>query len=658
MEKKIYIILTVLALVVLGGCSKALDEAPGGKISLEEVFSDNDKTMYYLNSCYKSLPNKGIHYFFWSRGPVDWSDDAWDADDLDVDWAASRKFYDGNATASAHPVWCVSGEDLQYNYWEMYFARIRNCALFLQQIPTANVTDEADRSRWTAEAHLLRAFYYRELLRWFGCGLPLVDEPFTYSADFSAVKKASYKETVDFILKDCDAALSCPELPWRITSGSENYRVTKALAWAIKSQMINFAASPLYNEGQNYWEEAYKINKAAVAALEDAGYYLYTGNNGEASRATWTSEKSCLDYQTNPDYDIAKLNKIAQYLNEYFCNSCANAQEPIDHETIYQSIDGQWNLSNVDGIGAISGYKTGTCPTQELVDAFETINGKTILNLSKPYKDDQHLQPNFNADNEMYNEQDPYANKDPRFYATIYFNTARRYCPWGSAAGAISFENAGQGKGTMERVITTWCQYVDASGNLVKEREPLMGFSLTGRTPTRTGYFERKFLHPNEGPGTECSTGNHKDFRLAEMYLNLAEAACESNHMDDAHTYINKVRARAGMPALTGLSQNEFRLRLHNEYRVEFALEGNRFFDVRRWHKPDEDLSDTDHWVTAAKITHTGVDANGKHTYKYERQTIKERNCYTNKWLKAAIPLNEVNNMKAITGEDWQNPGW
>jgi hypothetical protein len=113
------------------------------------------------------------------------------------------------------------------------------------------------------------------------------------------------------------------------------------------------------------------------------------------------------------------------------------------------------------------------------------------------------------------------------------------------------------------------------------------------------------------------------------------------------------------MPGIgAGVTGEALRLRIHNERRVEFALEGHRYFDVRRWHKPTDDLADTDHWVTAADIT-CHIDANNHVTgYTYGRKVIKERLCYTNKFLKVAIPLNEVNNMRAVTGEDWQNPGW
>jgi len=597
--------------------------------------------MYYLNTCYSSINAKGCLYYFWSRGPVNWCDDSWDADDLDVSWAASRRYYDGNASASDFPANYNAGDSGNESVsWARSFQRIRNCAVFLQNIPNAKVNSESDRSRWTAEAHILRAYYYSELLMWFGCSLPIIREPYTYDADFSKVERSSFHDVVEFIVEDCDAALACEELPWRITTDSEAMRMTKAVAWAIKSRMTLFAASPLYNDGNNYWEEAYSVNKAAVQALESNGYALYDKLN---QAAVWGDEKAYLP------------TAASQYFNEYFCNSGAYAADPADKETIYQLRDGaNLDLANVDGIGAILGYKTGTCPSQELVDAFETIDGQPVLDLAKPYLDEQHLKPNYNSSNTTYDKNNPYANRDPRFYATVYYNGSKRYCNWSTEAEKKSFENLGQGKGENVRIITTWDAYEDAKGNIINSPEPLMGRSMTGRTPTRTGYFQRKFLHPNSGVEMRLNGARHKDYRLAEIYLNFAEAAMEAGHTDEAITYVNKVRARAGMPGLpAGLSGENLRQRIHNERRVEFALEGNRYFDVRRWHKPDEDLSATDRWITGAHITHM---QDG--TYKYERTILKERQCYTNKWLKMPIPLTEVNNMRAITGEDWQNPGW
>jgi hypothetical protein len=227
-------------------------------------------------------------------------------------------------------------------------------------------------------------------------------------------------------------------------------------------------------------------------------------------------------------------------------------------------------------------------------------------------------------------------------------------------AASNSFENKGQGNNWRgSRTIATWARW-EQNGTIHDQCEGIMGWNINGRTFTRTGYYERKFAHPNSDHANLTLSGaDHKDYRLAEIILNCAEAAFESGNEAEARTLTNRVRARVGMPGIpASVTGNDLRLRIRNERRVEFALEGNRYFDLRRWQTPDGDLSATDHWVTAAYIT-CHVDGNGNVTgYTYDRHIIKERQCYTNKYLKVAIPLSEVNNMLAVTGEDWQNPGW
>ena len=618
----------------------------------EQGFRTNTETRDYLALCYSSVPVKALQYFFWSRGPVNWCDDAWDGDDVDVSWAGSGRLYNGDASATDHPVWTRISGYVENSYWTKYLSAIRSCTLFLQSIDDAVVDNEDDRARWKAEAHLLRAYYYAELLQWFGCGLPLYDD--VYSNIYTG--RASYYETVQYILRDCDAAIACEQLPWRITSSADvtipsgrygsnsSRRMTKALAWAIKSRMSLFAVSPLYNDGANHWAAAAEITRQAVSELEAHGYGLY---NQLHFPETWGSAHAHLP------------NQYSQIYNEYFCNSMEWTDSPADVETIYQLTNGSTDLANVDLIGAICGYKTGTCPSQELVDAYETIDGEPVLNLAKPYNDVQHLSPNYNTANTLYDPQDPYANRDPRFYASIYYTGAKRYCTWATAAGYNSWENRGQIPGfSGTRTIATWAHW-ERGGIVHNEREPIMGRDFFGRTPTRTGYFQRKFAHPNSGIGNRIDGADHKDYRFAEMLLNAAEAAFESGDEASARQYMNRVRARVGMPAVgAGVTGEALRLRIRNERRVEFALEGNRYFDVRRWHNPTDDLADTDRWVTAADIT-CHVDADNNVTgYTYGRSVIRERKCYTNKYLKVAIPESEVNKAIWAGGGNWQNPGW
>lgn len=634
-----YIFYAWILFIVGNACSEELDQAPSGKISLEEAFQDNDRTMYYLNTCYSNIPYKGCRYFYRSCGPVCWSDDAWDADDMDVNWAASALLYSGNASASSHPVWAVEGEPLHASYWGNYFAMIRSCCVFLSNIDNAKVNDEKNRQRWKAEAHVLRAYYYSELLRWFGCDLPIFREPLDMNHDYSSVRRSSYYEVVKFIIEDCDAALANSELPWRIATNNEALRITKAVAEAIKARMILYASSPLYNGGQNHWEEAYSIIKNSLLNLKANGYELYNKVN---TPATYSDPEAFLP------------NKYAQLFNEYFCTSAAYSATPADRETIYQLASAQGNLAHLNGIGAILGYKSGTCPSQELVDAFETTDGQPILNLAKPYMDEEtHLQPNYNLDNTLYDPQNPYENRDPRFYASIYYNGSKRRCGWSFDETPTNYENYPGKAGTRVRIVATWA--VDEN-NPSLGSESKTGLSTTARNKTRTGYYQRKYIHPFSGSGYAVTAARYKDFRLGEVILNFAEAAAEAGHINEAYEAIHEIRSRVGMPDIpAGLSKEQLILRIRNERRVELALEEHRYFDVRRWSNPDGNLAKTDRWVTAVYITRR---KDG--TYHYDRAQVNgnERKCYTNKYLKVAIPLGEVNNIIDISGENWQNPGW
>lgn len=623
--------LTVLMLV-LSSCKDTLDMAPDGKLTMDQIFQDNNKVGAFLNSCYANIPVKGTRYFFWSRGPVDWSDDAWDTDAEAESWIMSGRMYNGDASAGSHPITNISGDGGNGNYWANYWSAIRNCTIFISYIDEATVKNPAERNRWKAEAHLLRAYYYSELLKWFGPALPIEREAYEFSADFSDVKKESYYDVVKFIIEDCDVALATAELPWRITTEAEAGRVNKALAEAVKSKMMLFAASPLNNGGANLWQEAYQMNKTSLANLKANGYELYNKVNFPQT------------YLSDDAYLGPNKNVNTALYNEYFTQTMTYTGSPVDRETIFQSREGQGNIWDIDGIGSQDGYKSGTCPSQELVDAYETTDGKPVLNLANPYADEKHLQPNYNAANTLYNPNDPYKNRDPRFYASIYYNGSKRKAMWNFAESPESFENYPAPIGNRARVIAT---YVN---------EPQTGIHSTTRKATRTGYYERKFLHPNSGNDNAIGGANYKLFRLGEIILNFAEAAAEAGQSAEAIIAVNEIRKRAGMPDLpASLSKDELIQRIRNERRIELAMEENRYFDLRRWSTPTGDLAKTDRWITAMEITRK---ADG--TYSYARRNVRnvERKNYTNKFLWVPVPLDEANRLRSITGADWQNAGW
>ncbi|HEX6533971.1 MAG TPA: RagB/SusD family nutrient uptake outer membrane protein [Gemmatimonadaceae bacterium] len=98
-----------------------------------------------------------------------------------------------------------------------------------------------------------------------------------------------------------------------------------------------------------------------------------------------------------------------------------------------------------------------------------------------------------------------------------------------------------------------------------------------------TGYNVRKFLVPRSVAGTyDADPLNFPVLRFAEILLMRAEALNELGRTSEAEEPLNRVRRRAGLPDLTGLSQDAFRTAVLHERRMELAFEGKRWFDLVR----------------------------------------------------------------------------
>ena len=252
---------------------------------------------------------------------------------------------------------------------------------------------EENRNIWTGEAHCLRAFFYLQLLKWYGA-LPIVTEPLDNSYDYSQLRKASYVDVLKFICDDCDEALKS-DMPWHLDNITLKCRMTKAIALAIKSEASLFAASPLYCGGEDLWQWAYEINNDCYTQLVNHGYELYT------------------EMQTDY-YNCA--------YGEYFATANYWGSNPIDKETIWQSDFGTHPFWWVSGTPIQGNYLSGTVPLQELVDSYDMLaTGKPVVDLEKPYLDEYHLEPNY-VPGSGYDPQNPYVGRDPRLAATVIFN--------------------------------------------------------------------------------------------------------------------------------------------------------------------------------------------------------------------------------------------
>jgi hypothetical protein len=303
----------------------------------------------------------------------------------------------------------------------------------------------------------------------------------------------------------------------------------------------------------------------------------------------------------------------------------------MDKETIYESTVWRANVWRDAGLPITTGMvKAGAGPSQELVDCYEMQATGEIPVTS--YSDAQHLNPVINPA-AGYDPSHPYNGRDPRFYASIYFNGAPK-----SLAAATP---------VVETFVGGNCGISDA---------------VTDVRYTRTGYYMRKFNNYRSSPNVD-GDGYMKIFRLGELYLNFAEAAYQAYGAEvpvtsavlggnalSAREAVNTVRARAAMPDLpVGLSKSDFEKRYRNERRVELAFEEHRFFDVRRW----KILHETDAFVTAMRITKDASD-----TFVYRRVKLADRGTQADKYLMYPIRQDDATKMEAFTGTPWQNPGW
>lgn len=606
MKKILRLALGGILVLSTASCSDILDATPDGRQDVDAIFADPELTASYFGTCFDHLPSRGTHEtFFFTNFAWALSDEGWDCSEGGT--PSIYDVYQGNVSASNFMPQIEYDQGFDGNYWDKYWGQIRYCNQFLERIPTAAVNSETNRSRWTAEVHILRAFFYMELMRTYG-SVPIVTSVLPLDYDYSQMHRPAYIDDARAVIADCDSALACPDLPWRITSTNEQGRMTKAIACAIKVEAALYAASALNNGGENYWDWAYNISKDSYTQLINNGYELYT--------------------------KITEPDVFKSAYSEYFSLPADLTQIPRDRETIWQGDRGMAQYF-VNGVPQSGNYKCGVCPTQELVDAYDMLaTGKPIYDLSKPYNDSIHLQPNIDPTS-GYDEKNPYVGRDPRFEATVYYN------------GSIQY--VGQ-----DLVPTPVEAYVGG----------LDGITEPGNDKhTRTGYYLQKHKHPYNNAVRGGEGGLTKYYRLGGVMLDYAECAIEAGKVQEGIDIINQIRHRAGFSPSVDIKttdQNQARLYLRHERQVELAFEEQRYYDERRWCKPDEDII-SEKYTTGMRIT-----KNDDGTFTYQRFLLKQpktgivpsKESYKSQFKYFPIPLSEATRMSSVTGDNWQNPGW
>ena len=515
--------------------------------------------------------------------------------------------------------------------WANIYIRIRSCNLALANLATPkfdNTSKIAERLK--GEALFMRAYYYHQLVRNFG-GVPLVDRPYGLGeADYLAPRN-TMEECVNFIVKDAEdaAALLAGKT---MASG----RASQAAALALKARMLTYAASDLYdlNTAKAKSTVMGAFGKPEILAIS-------TGSRAERWTKAKAAAKAVLDlsgygYNLGLSAPVTKEEGTQNYINislsrnggeremlfgRYFINA---KQEDGGRQGLFNGPNGYHNWA-------------GNAPIQHFVDDYEMMDGTKF------------------SWNNAEQKGNPYANRDPRFYASVLYDGA----PWKPRTADVA------AKDPANQIQTGTYQITDGSGNRVTAPGlDTRKSSVEDWNGSYTGYYMRKFTDPSPAV-VDQNTWQQVPWphlRFTEAVFNYAEACIELGEDAEARTWLNKIRFRSGMPAITE-SGDALRQRYRNERRIELAFEEHRFYDARRWMIAPTTLGRKANIINVVGTLKTGKTVS---LYKYDRDNYnyeytvseldpgKENRLWLDKMYFLPIHRDEMNRNKNLV----QNPGF
>lgn len=426
------------------------------------------------------------------------------------------------------------------HHWDNYYNVITDCNIFFANIEQAPISEEL-KNRFKGEVGFIRAWCYFRLITFYG-GVPLITTPFGLNDEFN-VRRNTFDECIQFIMDELEKSIDL--LPMNYPAANKG-RVTKGAAMALKSRVLLYYASPLNNPDNelNRWKQA----ADAAREIIDLGVY-----------------------QLHPDYKSLFLNSDN--------NEVIWAREFKNNLSVEASIELHFFPNGSGGYGQVN-------PLQNLVDAYETTKG--LLPLEDP----------------DYDPQNPYVNRDPRFYASILYDGA----PW------------------QDREIGA---YLPGGPDSSEGTE--------GWNASFTSYSVRKFINEEIGRPSSTNVGNSPwiFIRFGEILLNYAEAMYHLGEEETARNYVNMIRARSSvqMPPITATGDALLN-KIQHERRIELVFEEHRYFDVRRW-KIAEITDNED----ALKMSIYRDPVTGKKTYTPE--IFQERTFYPRNYL-VPVPQAEI----------------
>ncbi|GHE23115.1 RagB/SusD family nutrient uptake outer membrane protein [Sphingobacterium griseoflavum] len=611
MKKNLYlsglIAIAAMLIAAISACTNFLDIVPDERPIEADAFRDPNAARGMLYSCYAHIPNSRVGAS---------SLDLRTADEITTSFehAVFARFPRGNYSAS----------DPVISYWNDLYRGIRQCYILLRNIDNVPGISAEDAATYKAEADFLIGFFHFLLIRMYG-PIVIADREFDINMPTSNYPvRSPYDVCVDFVVAKMDEAAE--RLP--TVQAADSYgRATSVIALAIKARMLLYAASPLFNGGgaargslyegfkdldgteliattfvANKWNRAAQAALEAIEAAEAAGFRLYQNSGYPTALPSDPIEK---------DLRLVYIDKV-------------NSREVIWGETRREGVYDHQNNTTPFLTGAQGAAFNGLSPTLMMVESFYTKSGLPIdKDPAFNYADRYKMVAGPNGNTLSLNLE-----REPRFNAWIAYHNSY-------------YEVT---RGTANQVLVRF------------RRNDNCGIQGRSNNYSPTGYLNKKGVAP-ELNQSRLQVSVHYPWpviRLAELYLNYAEALIESGqNLSTAKSYIDRVRVRAGIPTIDqswapiGGANTQVLLRaiVRQERTIELYLENHRFWDVRRWMIAEDFLN-----KQAEGMNIQGV--NDQEFFKVT--TVPFPRDFTQRNYLMPIPQAEINRNERLV----QNPGY
>lgn len=535
--KKIYIVAALAAcLLSTTACSDFLDRDPDKILTNDQVFKDAVMIKSVLANYYGRVT--------WGQHVADW----------------------GAYTVIDEAAYCNGGPDHRSTFeddrWRVYdYTLVRDINQFLKGLRETTALTDAAKAPLEGEARFLRAWYYFNVCRGLG-GMPIVgDEIFDYEAGMDVTTlqrpRATEAEMYDYIISECKAIYDM--LPAEKQTNSA--RANKWAAKMLEARAAVYAASIANYNNKMVTPIQTSGGEVGIPANKAAGYYQIALAAAE-------------DVIKNSPYTLQDRKPDNKGLNFYeaVCVKDNNTEVIWARDYKYP--------------GQTHGFTNNNAPKSHAEDIDNSYLG-AVLNLVEEYEfvntstpgQKSLVQTMENGTYKFYDSADaPFKDRDPRLWGTIiYPNAEFKSIPVVLQAGQLVK------KGNDWAIEVGDLDSKDANGNLIT--------SLNGPKESneqyinKTGFYVRKFLDETPSSGTR-GRGSEMwmpRFRMSEAYMIAAEASYELNN-GKALEYINAVRERAGVKPLQQVTFDN----IVHEYRVEFAFEDHRYWDLKRWRLADK----------------------------------------------------------------------